>query len=427
MGALFRVHSILASAIGAGGTSIGVMSKRILFVDDEPMVLSGLQRSLRSMRAEWEVVVAGSGAEALEMMSHDRFDVVVSDMRMPGMDGAQLLDQVKTRFPRTVRFVLSGQSDRETILRSIGPSHQYLSKPCDVEELKQKINHAFALRELLENPHLKEIVSSMQTVPSLPSLYVAVTDALRQPDVSIAKIADLISQDMGMTSKVLQLVNSAYFGLPCQVCNPQQAVSLLGIDNIKALVLSVHVFSELEGQATQELAFLWPHSLQTAALARTIAHTQHCKQTVSDEAFAAGLLHDVGLLVLASACRQQYEQALRRRSEQKISISAMEQEIFNCTHAEVGAYLLGLWGLPNSIVEAVAWHHSPSGAGPAAFSPVIAVHVADYFDQQMHSYSVLSENPKLDEELLVRLGLQDRVKIWLSLCHELDPNGKGNA
>lgn len=403
------------------------MTKRILFVDDEPMVLSGIQRSLRSMRNEWDIEVASGGAEALKIMADSPFDVVVSDMRMPGMDGAQLLDQVKTRFPRTVRFVLSGQSDRETILRSIGPSHQYLSKPCDVEELKQKINHAFALRELLENPHLKEIISSLQTVPSLPSLYVAVTDALRLSDVTIAKIASLISQDMGMTSKVLQLVNSAFFGLPCQVSDPQQAVSLLGIENIKALVLSVHVFSELEGGSTQELAFLWPHSLQTAAFARAIARAQGSKQNVEDEAFAAGLLHDIGRLVLASACGPQYERVLRMRSERHTGISAIEQEVFHCTHAEVGAYLLGLWGLPDSIVEAVAWHHSPSGAGLSAFSPVIAVHVADYFDQQRHSYSTLNENPKLDDELLARLGLQDRLKVWLSRCQDLEVNGKGNA
>jgi len=403
------------------------MSKRILFVDDEPMVLSGIQRSLRSMRAEWDVEVATGGAEALEMMARSPFDVVVSDMRMPGMDGAQLLDRIKTQFPRTVRFVLSGQSDRETILRSIGPSHQYLSKPCDVEELKQKINHAFALRELLENPKLKEIVSSLQSVPSLPSLYVAVTDALRQSDVSVAKIASLIAQDMGMTSKVLQLVNSAFFGLPCQVSNPQQAVSLLGIDNIKALVLSVHVFSELEGQTTQELAFLWPHSLHTAAFARTIAHAQGCKPAVQDEAFAAGLLHDVGRLVLASACTQQYETVLKLRTERKAGISEIEQEVFHCTHAEVGAYLLGLWGLPDSIVEAVAWHHSPAGASPTTFSPIIAVHVADHLDQEFHPFSSFSEAPALDVELLARLGLRERMNTWVSQCQEIDPQGGQHA
>jgi putative nucleotidyltransferase with HDIG domain len=400
------------------------MSRRILFVDDEPLVLSGLQRSLRAMRNEWEMVFAGGGTEALELMDRSVFDVVVSDMRMPGMDGAQLLEQVKTRFPRTVRFILSGQSDREAILRSIGPSHQYLSKPCDVEELKRKIAHAFALRELLENPLLKEIVSSMQTVPSLPTLYMAVNDALRQSDVSVAKLAALIEQDMGMASKILQLVNSAFFGLPCQVSSLPQAVSLLGIDNIRALVVSVHVFSELESQSTKDLAWLWKHSLQCGALARAIARAQRVKQDVQDESFTAGLLHDIGKLVIASACGDQYKKVLQIYSERKTSISPIEHEVLGCSHAEVGAYLLGLWGLPDSIVEAVAWHHTPTHVTLNSFAPLVAVHVADYFDHQMQSYPAMMDKPVLDEKLLTGLGLQDCVPEWFTRCKELDPNGK---
>ncbi len=145
-------------------------------------------------------------------------------MRMPGMDGAQLLDLVKVKFPRTVRIILSGQSDRETILRSVGPSHQYLSKPCDLDELKQRLMRAFALRDMLNDTHLKEVIGRLKTVPSLPALYVAVTEALRSSDSSITEIGNLIAQDMGMSAKVLQLVNSAFFGLSNRVSSPQQAV-----------------------------------------------------------------------------------------------------------------------------------------------------------------------------------------------------------
>jgi YesN/AraC family two-component response regulator len=165
------------------------MNKRILFVDDEPMILQGIQHSLRGMRGEWDVALANSGAEALETMAQTPFDVVITDMRMPGMDGAQLLDLVKIKFPRTVRIILSGQSDRETILRSVGPSHQYLSKPCDLDELKQRLMRAFALRDMLNDSHLKEVIGRLKTVPSLPALYVAVTEALRSSDGSIAESA----------------------------------------------------------------------------------------------------------------------------------------------------------------------------------------------------------------------------------------------
>lgn len=322
------------------------MSKRILFVDDEPMLLSGLERSLRGMRKEWEVVFALGGKQALEALARAPFDVVVTDMRMPEIDGAQLLEQIKNKYPNTIRFVLSGQSDRETILRSIGPTHQYLSKPCDLEELKQKVAQAFALRELLENPTLKEIVSRMDTVPSLPSLYVRLTDALSQSDITVAKIAHIIKQDMGMTSKVLQLVNSAFFALPCHISSPHQAVSLLGIDNIRALVLSVHVFSEFEGTPNSRLAALWPRSLAAAAFARAISRAERSPQRLEDDAFAAGLLHDIGRLVLASTCREQYTHVLENLRQGQITLAQAESQTFGCTHAEVGAYLLGLWGLP---------------------------------------------------------------------------------
>jgi HD-like signal output (HDOD) protein/CheY-like chemotaxis protein len=402
------------------------MSKRILFVDDEPMLLSGLERSLRGMRKEWDMEFASGGRQALEALARAPFDVVVTDMRMPEIDGAQLLEQIKNKYPRTMRFVLSGQSDRETILRSIGPTHQYLSKPCDLEELKQKVAQALALRELLESPTLKEIVSRMDTVPSLPSLYVSLTDALGQSDVSVAKIAAIVKQDMGMTSKVLQLVNSAFFALPCHISSPHQAVSLLGVDNIRTVVLSVHVFSELKDNAHSNLAALWPHSLTTGAFARAIARTEHSPQRVEDDTFASGLLHDIGRLVLASACREQYIHVLENLREEKITLAQAESKTFGCTHAEVGAYLLGLWGLPDSVVQAVAWHHTPSRSGASAFAPVIAVHVADAYHHRLHPDSEMSELPAVDESLLARLGLLDRTSLWWNICQELNMKGEHN-
>jgi YesN/AraC family two-component response regulator len=176
------------------------MTKRILFVDDELMVLRGIQRSLRGMRNEWDIQFASGGPEALELMAEAPFDVVITDMRMPGMDGARLLDVVKTRFPRTVHMVLSGQSDREVILRCVGPTHQYLSKPCSAEELRLKVSRAFALRDLLENAKLKEIVSRMETVPSLPSLYLEINEALKSPDSSIVRSRKSVALSSGISA-----------------------------------------------------------------------------------------------------------------------------------------------------------------------------------------------------------------------------------
>jgi HD-like signal output (HDOD) protein len=337
------------------------------------------------------------------------------------------LELVKARFPRTVRIILSGQSDRETILRSVGPSHQYLSKPCDLDELKQRLARAFALRDLLDNPHLKEVIGQLKAVPSLPALYVAVTRALRSPETPITKIGDLIAQDMGMCAKVLQLANSAFFGLSCHVSSPQQAVTLIGVENLKALVLSVQVFSDLGGQLTRDLGFLWDHSMTTASFARTIAREELSPCGVVEDAFTAGLLHDVGRLVLASAFGAEYQKVLKRAAEPGARLARCEAEAFGCTHNGVGAYLLGLWGLTDSIVEAVAWHHQPALAKPTSFSALIAVHAGDYYDNLLHIHPSSDETSAMDEPLLTQLGLQQQLAPWEKACREVASRSGPNA
>jgi DNA-binding NarL/FixJ family response regulator len=177
------------------------MLKRVLFVDDEPLLLKGLERSLRSMRKEWQMVFAVGPVEALEALSREDFDIVVTDMKMPGMNGAELLEEVKKRSPKSLRMVLSGQADRETVLRCVNPAHQYLSKPCDGEELKRRLSNAFALRDLLGNPDLKDVVSRLDSLPSLPALYLQLTEELRNREPSLEKITRLVSADMAMTPR----------------------------------------------------------------------------------------------------------------------------------------------------------------------------------------------------------------------------------
>ncbi len=208
------------------------MNIKILFVDDEPNVLSGLQRMLRSMSHEWEMKFAGSGREALDILSNESFNVVVSDMRMSGMNGVELLTEVMKRYPQTVRIVLSGYLDREMILKSVRPVHQFISKPCDAEKLKSAIARTMALRGLLAGGTLKKVVSQMDSLPSLPSVYTEIIDELERPESSIQRVGSIVSRDNGMTTKVIQLVNPAFFGVPRHIANPAQAVVLLGLETI---------------------------------------------------------------------------------------------------------------------------------------------------------------------------------------------------
>ena len=394
------------------------MKKRILFVDDEPKVLRGLQRMLYSKEDEWEMAFAESGQEALDLLAEQPFDVIVSDMRMPGMDGAQLLNEVLRRYPQIVRIVLSGHSERELVLRSVGATHQYLAKPCDPERLQRVVARACALRELLADESFRSIVSQMNTIPSLPQLYIDVMQELQAPEGSIKKVGEIISRDVGMTAKVLQIVNSAFFGLPRHVSDPSHAASLLGLDTLKALILSAHVFSQLNEASAKGLCFdtLWNHSIATGTLAKRIASAENCEVQVCDHTLIAGLLHDTGKLLLAVNLPDRYRKMWSLSEKGTMTSLDAERQVFGTTHAEVGAYLFGLWGLPAPIVEAVAFHHCPDRCVATTFTPLTAVHVADALEHEQDGAGKPSEAPQLATEYLARLGLLERVSTWQELC-----------
>jgi HD-like signal output (HDOD) protein/ActR/RegA family two-component response regulator len=398
------------------------MAKRILFVDDEPMVLSGLQRSLRPMRLEWEMAFSAGGTEALAAIDQQAFDIIVTDMRMPGMDGAQLLEEVKKRSPQTLRMVLSGQSDRETILRSVNPAHQFISKPCEGGELRSRLIRAFALKDLLQNPGLRELVTKLDCLPSLPHVYLQLNEELRRPDPSLSRIDELIGADMAMTAKVLKLVNSAFFGLPCEISRASHAVKLLGLDTLRALVLSAHVFEQFESRllTAEDVQQISDHCLAVSNGARKIALLEHADQRTQDEAFTAGLLHDAGKLILASTLGGQYGKVLEYSRKADIGLYAAERELLGCCHGQVGAYLFGVWGLPGTIVEAVAWHDDPAESLSVKFSPLAAVHVAStYYDEK--SISRLRDRSPIDSAFLAGIGCADREKTWRN---KLDADGQ---
>jgi HD-like signal output (HDOD) protein len=382
---------------------------------------------LRPLRDEWEMRFVSGGPEALDLLAQEPFDVVVSDMRMPGMDGIQLLTEVMHRHPDIVRIMLSGQSSQEAALRAVGPIHQYLSKPCDPETLRATVMRTSALRELLTDTALKKLVSAMRSLPSLPSLLLEVTEALKSPDISIQKVSQLIARDVGMTAKILQLVNSAFFGLRRRVDDLVRAISLLGLDTIKTLVLSLHIFSQCEQTKFKNLSLntLWDHSFTTGVLARVIVRAEKQAQDVTDTAFTAGLLHDCGKLVLAANLPDSYGIVLTLARDQKVPLWEAEQEIFGVTHAEVGAYLLGIWGLPEPIVETLAFHHRPAHCLEQTFGPLTAVHVADVLEQQQHAAGVELPLDRVDHDYMAKLGLGDRLPLWREQCSTLLQGGNG--
>lgn len=393
---------------------------RVLFVDDETMLLMGLQRSLRRMRAEWDMEFVSSGAAALEAITRTPFDVIVTDMCMPEMNGAQLLEQVRTHHPQTLRFILSGQCDRESTMRTVNSAHQYLAKPCDTEELRQKLMSALALRDLVDNTTLKRVILQINTLPAMPSLYCELVAMLESPSCSTKEVGKIIEHDMALTSKILQMVNSAFFGLGRHIASPTNAVSLLGTELVKSLVLAVGLFSQLHpiGFKRGRGDWLLNHSITTSQMSRKIAQLGVVEQSLIDDCFTAGLLHDLGELILASELSSEYRTIMNLAEAEDISTLDAELKVLGCTHAEVGAYLLGIWGLPVHVVEAVAWHHHPSVSPVGQSCPLMAVHIADCVstgiapDRKQDCFG-------LDHAFLDRCGLKEREAELMAACRDL--------
>ena len=390
------------------------MSKRLLFVDDESMILDGLRRALHSMRGEWDMRFVDSAAAALEALEKEPYDAVITDMRMPVMDGADLLEVVKQRHPDVIRLVLSGQSSQDAVFRSLAPAHQFLSKPCNPQEITTRLGQAFAMRDLLSNQSLKTVVSRLRSIPSLPAIYNELTAALSSKDPSVVQIERIISKDVGMAAKILQLANSAFIGAAGRVSSLLHAISLIGTETVRTLVLTVHVFSQFDSHSdvALHLPALWDHSVATASLAQKIAAAENCTKAVAEESFTSGLLHDIGKVVLLAEMPREYCPILREADPTRVV--PLEVERLGCTHAQVGAYLMSIWGLPVPLVRAVVYHHAPADSAETQFSSLTAVHAADALTSTSDA-SPLNRDGALDLNYLDRLGLQARAEAWRGL------------
>ena len=395
---------------------------KVLFVDDEPQILKGITRMLECADVDWDIDTAASGDEALQQMQAEPADVIISDMKMPGMDGAELLSKVSELYPATVRIVLSGQADKEAVYRAVSPMHQYLSKPCEAEKLRDTITRSCSLRSVLDITSSHEILGRITSLPSLPEVYQKVVEEVDSEDGSIAKVGEHVSKDPAMTAKVLQLANSAIFGRRVNVTSAAQAASLIGMDALKSLILSLSVFRSFEDAGIEcfNLEEMAEHSLQVGSLGRRIAQAEGLSNEIASEAFTSGLLHDVGKLILASYANDQFAIAIARASSESISLADAESQLLGIRHDEIGGYLLALWGLPQSIVEGVAFHHSPKRCESGELTTPAIVYIANHLVMDLDD----PQDQTRFDDFIRELGLVDRVAAWSE--HAVQPERNGS-
>ncbi|MBN1824657.1 MAG: HDOD domain-containing protein [Candidatus Eisenbacteria bacterium] len=348
------------------------MEKSVLFVDDDPHILSALRRMLMASGCVWDLTFAGGGREALEILEGRPHDVIVSDMRMPGMTGAELLEKVRSLYPETVRIVLSGHTELETAMRLVPIAHNYIAKPCDSETIIRLVQRACDMHDRLNNEELKQRIGKIGGLPNLSTTYHELVRLLSDPDAALDEVVKIIERDVGMVANILHLVNTAFYAPKQRITKINQAVSYIGITVLKSLFLSAEAFRAFEGKIPAEFSLeeFQNHGMEVGSEAAEMMGTQRER----DDAFLAGMLHDVGKLVLLTEHPDQYQEVLRRAESGQSSCVETEREIWQVTHADVGGYILGLWFLPYTIVEAVTYHHNP----PAPMAEGLDVTTAVY-------------------------------------------------
>jgi HD-like signal output (HDOD) protein len=284
------------------------------------------------------------------------------------------------------------------------------------------VKRSCALQSSLADETLTELVTGLDSLPSLPAVYLEIIDELKSPQSSLARIGKIISKDIGMTAKILQLVNSAFFGLPQHISTPAQAATLLGVDTIKALALSVKIFDDHISPATEQLDVqrLWNHCSRVSVLAKKIAAIENLDKDNADDAFMAGILHDVGMLVFASNLPEQYSEVLQLTSQENYRLIDAERQVFKRTHADIGGYLMGLWGFSSSIIEAILYHHQPSASPVIVLGPLTMVHIANSLDSIQQSKEDVPVEAFLDMEYLNELGIADRIPVWRSVHEKMN-------
>ena len=414
---------------GADDTYLMSTAWRVLFVLDKKPASETLVSALKETNPEWTVETAESGKAAIAALKESRYEVVFSDLALADQNGVDFLNQVWRDHPRAVRFLFASEADWTSVVNAVLGTHQVVHKEAEPEKIRELIDRVLSVDNLIQNQTLKELVSRMRTFPSLPSSYFEVMKELGSPDASADRVGELIAKDLAMTTKMIQMVNSAFFGMQRQITDPTEAVMVLGMETVRSLVLSIQAFSQFDKVKPIYFSIdkVWKHSMAVAKIAREIVMFETKDPNMANEAYTAGLLHDVGKLILATNLDDQYSGALKLAKSKSIPAWEVEHEVFSASHAEVGGYLLSHWGLPVAIVEATALHHNPGNSPSTEFTPLTAVHVANVLESENLKEPNGFVQPVIDEAYLERIGMGMRLDIWREVAKGKSPSSDSEA
>jgi HD-like signal output (HDOD) protein/ActR/RegA family two-component response regulator len=397
--------------------------KNILFVDHNENVSDGVMRQLRPYRDKWRLFIAHNGAQALNIMAQQPIDLIVSEMAMPVMRGDELLKKVSELYPSTVRIILSGSSDEETLKSGLEVAHQYLSKPCSADMFREAIAQIFKIQDCARNPRIIAGVGDPNQLPSLPKIYQELNAAIADENTKVSDIAEIFARDMVLSAKLLQLVNSPYFGLNRVVSSLTDAINLIGLKKLNNLVLSVHVktaFPIDNPEMERYMEYLWQDAGRVADLARLIALSENQLEDRPDQAYLGGLLHNMGLLMFLSRGGGNLKNLLEEIKNTDTPVAELETAIYGFTRSEAAAYVLSLWKIPPRIIEAILLQNQPHDTDYDGVNALTSVHVAScLLTPPEISGGERLFDMTLDAAYLQRIDKLERLPDWQALADKV--------
>jgi HD-like signal output (HDOD) protein/CheY-like chemotaxis protein len=384
--------------------------KRILIADADPKAQDEFRQALGE---DWAVIGATTGSAALAEVQKEPFQVVVANYELPDLSGAELLNRIRVSNPKTMRFLAAAEALKENLMCHVLGGHQFLSIPFNHATIKGAVERSITA-DYGMSQGMRELVGRIRTFPTIPSLYLEVVSALKDPNATTEDIGAIIAKDMAMTTKLVQVLNSAYFGLPRTITDPTEAVGILGFETVTSLIMTVKLLSQYDKVKPVYFSIdnIWRHSTNVARTAKIIALLETGDNDCSGVSYTAGLMHDLGKVILAANFDSQYQGAHTVSRKQQVPLWDVEKDIFGVTHGEIGAYLLGLWGMSSEVVKVAALHHYPLHAGDKAFTPLTAVHVANALEYEGNPDPEGLPSAVMDAEYLKELGLTARVELW---------------
>lgn len=378
---------------------------RILFVDDEQMILDGIQRAL--FDSDWEIDTADSGQKALGLFADEPYDILVSDMRMPGMDGEELLSKIETSYPDTVRIVLSGQADQAAALRSSFISHRWLDKPFDRDALLHILSLIENALESMPSREMRTLICGISSLLSPPRVYAQIQTFIQQR-ADLEDVAKVISEDAALTTKVLQVTNSALFSRGGETTDVQAAVVRLGVEMVSEFVLFAETYFLATSSQFLNVDKVTKESFVISKMAAEVAET--IDESLVSEAKLAGLLSDLGQGALLQAFPDKAQDYLDKIAyANEAEIEQIELEMFGLADAQIGAYLLLMWGFSAEIFNAVLIGRQYERSISSCSTLPIIIHIDRH----------LARGRDIHEEVVSSLCIADKLPEWKEQAERL--------